>query len=367
MTQPTPNNLYPVANALTSSLPFIEVFKNRNPSTNDVNYQIQQRWWNTNSNVEYVLVGFTSTGGELKANWQPVSTGAIVPVETFTADTGGVVSSIGNNINLFTGDGVITTAGNPVSATITVELTGVVTPAHGGTGVINPPAHTIPIAEGSSNFNFLGPMMSGQTLIGSTGLDPVVANLTAGAGIMITNGPGSITIASTGAGMGIQAESGNSGGPVGPDGSNNLNVVGDGTTINVVGTPLTNTLTISTTDTVATTYNANAGFAVPAAGVLNILGSTGVTTSGGGSTITVTAAGDVATTYDADAGSATPSANVLTISGGATGLTTTGAGSTIDLTGTLVVAHGGTGDTSFTAYAPITGGTCAAVTLAQCV
>jgi hypothetical protein len=286
MTQPTPNILYPVANGTTSSLPFIEVFKNRNPSTNDVNYQIQQRWWNTNTNVEYVLVGFISTGGELQANWQAVSTGSIIPVETFTADTGGAVSPIANNINLFSGDGVITTAGDPVSATLTVELTGIVTPAHGGTGVVNPPAHTIPIAEGSSNFNFLGPMMSGQVLIGSTGVDPVVANLTAGAGVMITNGPGSITIASTSSGMGIQTETGNSGGPVGPDGSNNLNVIGDGTTIEVVGTPLTNTLTISTTDTVATTYDANAGSAVPAGGVLHVVGSGNITTTGAGNTIT---------------------------------------------------------------------------------
>ena len=37
----------------------------------------------------------------------------------------------------------------------------------------------------------------GQVLIGATGSDPVAANLTAGSGISITNGPGSITIDST--------------------------------------------------------------------------------------------------------------------------------------------------------------------------
>ena len=65
------------------------------------------------------------------------------------------------------------------------------------------------------------------------------------------------------------------------------------------------------------------------------------------------------TTIDGDAGSATPAAGVITISGGTTGLTTAASGSTVDLTGTLVVANGGTGDASFTTYAPVCGGTTA--------
>lgn len=44
----------------------------------------------------------------------------------------------------------------------------------------------------------LGTMTDGQIIIGSTGLTPVVASLTAGAGISITPGAGSITIAGTG-------------------------------------------------------------------------------------------------------------------------------------------------------------------------
>lgn len=45
---------------------------------------------------------------------------------------------------------------------------------------------------------------------------------------------------------GVDFLTGNSGGPVGPDGLNNINVIGSGA-INVVGNPGTNTLTISTT------------------------------------------------------------------------------------------------------------------------
>lgn len=74
--------------------------------------------------------------------------------------------------------------------------------ANGGTGTASPTAHTIPIAEGSSAFNFLGPLTNGQLLIGSTGADPVAATLTAGTNISITNGAGTITVNNTG-GTGI--------------------------------------------------------------------------------------------------------------------------------------------------------------------
>jgi len=49
--------------------------------------------------------------------------------------------------------------------------------------------------------------------------------------------------------------------------------------------------------------------------------------------------------------------NAFTITGGTTGLTFAGAGSTETLGGTLKVTNGGTGDTTFTTYAVICGGT----------
>jgi hypothetical protein len=71
-------------------------------------------------------------------------------------------------------------------------------PINGGTGVSSPTAHTLPIAEGASNFNFIGPLTNGQLLIGSTGADPIAALITAGSGISIANAAGSITISATG-------------------------------------------------------------------------------------------------------------------------------------------------------------------------
>lgn len=96
---------------------------------------------------------------------------------------------------------ICTTSGTSTTAVWTLIANSpstIASPANGGTGVANPTAHTIPIAEGSSNFNFIGPLTNGQLVIGSTGADPITSTLTAGANISISNGAGSITIAATG-------------------------------------------------------------------------------------------------------------------------------------------------------------------------
>ncbi len=106
---------------------------------------------------------------------------------------------------------------------------------------------------------------------------------------------GSFAISSLPPGTIVETLTGNSGGPVGPDGSNNINVVGDGTTIDVVGTPGTNTLTISAIGTGgATSFPTDSGTATQAAGVLNIIADnatlnagSSVLFSGSGNTVTL--------------------------------------------------------------------------------
>lgn len=77
-----------------------------------------------------------------------------------------------------------------------------ITAPNGGTGVASPTTHTIPIPQGASAWNFLGPLTNGQLLIGSTGADPVPATLTAGPGITIANSAGGIIISGGGGGFG---------------------------------------------------------------------------------------------------------------------------------------------------------------------
>lgn len=54
------------------------------------------------------------------------------------------------------------------------------------------------VTDSSGTPGFTGSMIDGQVLIGSTGATPVLAKLTQGSNITITNAPGSITISSSG-------------------------------------------------------------------------------------------------------------------------------------------------------------------------
>lgn len=57
--------------------------------------------------------------------------------------------------------------------------------------------HSPLVGAASNGITSLGPLTNGQLVIGSTGVDPVAASLTAGTGISITPGAGSISIATT--------------------------------------------------------------------------------------------------------------------------------------------------------------------------
>jgi hypothetical protein len=104
---------------------------------------------------------------------------------------------------------------------------------------------------------------------------------------------GKFVISSLPPGTIVETLTGNSGGAVGPDGSNNINVVGDGTTIDVTGSPGTNTLTISALSSGgATSFPTDSGTATPAAGILNIIADnaalnagSSVSFSGSGNTV----------------------------------------------------------------------------------
>jgi hypothetical protein len=130
-------------------------------------------------------------------------------------------------------------------------------------------------------------------------------------------------------GTGILTITGDAGGAVGPDGANNINLL-SGDNLTVTGTPGTNTLTITLDGTVADSYPTDSGTAIPALGVLNVVGGMGASTSGAGNTITINAADAVPLTFTEDSGSATPAANNINIFGG-TAITTSGAGDTVTI------------------------------------
>lgn len=72
---------------------------------------------------------------------------------------------------------------------------------YSGSGVFSSPTatqHSLIIGSVNNDVTSLGVATNGQLAIGSTGADPVLATLTAGTGISVTNGAGTITIAATG-------------------------------------------------------------------------------------------------------------------------------------------------------------------------
>ena len=64
----------------------------------------------------------------------------------------------------------------------------------GGTGLVTLTDHGILLGSGTDNVTPLAEASNGQLPIGSTGADPTLATITAGDGIDVTNGAGSITV-----------------------------------------------------------------------------------------------------------------------------------------------------------------------------
>ena len=143
-----------------------------------------------------------------------------------------------------------------------------------------------------------------------------------------------LQIATTGSG--ILSITGDSGGAVGPDGANNINLL-TGSNLTVTGVPASNTLTITLDGTVASSYPTDSGTATPSGGILNVVGAGGTNTSGSGNTITVTSGPTVPTSFVTDAGSAIPASNILNVLGDGN-ITTSGLGDTVTINAGSTIA-----------------------------
>ncbi len=95
------------------------------------------------------------------------------------------VAGTSNEINV-TDDG---------DGTITIGIVDPLVVTKGGTGTSTLTDHGILLGSGTDVITTLGVATNGQLPIGSTGADPVLAALTEGEGIDVTNAAGSITIA----------------------------------------------------------------------------------------------------------------------------------------------------------------------------
>jgi hypothetical protein len=155
-----------------------------------------------------------------------ITTSGGAVVETVSGNSGGLVgpsgtfniSLVGNNssgINIIgnpatntlivtafqattTQEGTITLATN-AQAIAGTDAANAITSATLGAKLGTQTAHSLALFEGTNAALVpLGVATNGQIPIGSTGADPVLATITGGGGVTVTNGPGTITISSTG-------------------------------------------------------------------------------------------------------------------------------------------------------------------------
>jgi hypothetical protein len=173
------NNITAAGNPGTSTITF--------SVTGTTNHAVQVG--NASGSLTSIGVGTTGqvltgvTGGD------PVFAAPAASSISITGDSGGALT--GNAFTFTGGTTGLTFAG----AGTTETLGGTLVVANGGTGRATLTNHGILVGAGTSAITQLGVASNGQLPIGSAGADPVLATLTAGANITITNGAGSITIA----------------------------------------------------------------------------------------------------------------------------------------------------------------------------
>lgn len=154
----------------------------RDPTVNDFyRYDIGDMWVNRSTKTIWGIADKANN----QASWVEYGD-TLADISTLTGDVGGAVGPDAlDNVNLIGGDN-ITAIGTPASNQIAFGVSGTT-------------EHSIQLGNAAGSLNSLGVLTNGQLPIGSTGADPVAANLLSADGsITITNGAGSIDLSSLG-------------------------------------------------------------------------------------------------------------------------------------------------------------------------
>ena len=170
--------------------------------------------------------------------------------------------------------------------------------ASGGTGAATLTDGGVLLGSGTGAITALGQATNGQLVVGSTGADPVLATLTGGSNITVTNSAGAISIAATGLGSGtVQTVSATGN-------ENGITLVSDGDTVDPTITlggalaNVTNAQLSNSAVTVGTTAIALGASSTVLAGLTNV-SSTSFTGSFNGDGSGLTGVTGIGTTTEA--------------------------------------------------------------------
>jgi len=281
------------------------------------NFQVGSFWLNTSNQNLWYLANIQNSP-KVQGNWIKLS--SAVAAETLTGNSGGAISPDSSfNINIL-GDGITTNiVGNPATHTLTVSLIGA------GTGTVTSISSTV-----------------GLTLVPNPITTTGTIDLTVPV-IVANGGTGATTLTGVLIGHGTSAVTGNAvtqhdvliGGAsnaitsLAPSAASGIPLISQG----VAADPIFGTASVPGGGTGATTL-------------------TGVLIGNGTSPIT----GNPVTQFNVLVGGASNAITSITPSG-VSGIPLISDGAAANpMFGTAVVSGGGTGDTSFTVYAPICGG-----------
>lgn len=289
--------------------------------------------------LEILGTGLVSTSGSGNTITIAV-TGAVA--ETLTGNSGGAVSPTLNNI--FTvGSGSITIVGNPGTSTLTTQLTGLTNHAvlvGAGTDTITKIAATANTGAVLQNNAGADPSYSTATYPSTTTINEILYSSAANTVTGLATAIDGVLITSH---IGVPSILANSATP------------GFVLTANAGAPP--SWQTVSASGAITTITGDSGGAEVPLAGNFNIKGSGSITTVGSANTETVELTG--LTDHNVLVGAGTTTITKVAPSA-TTGIPFVSQGAGADPSfSTAVVAGGGTGAVTFTAYAPICGGTAA--------
>ncbi len=176
-------------------VPHIDV---RAPNPTDILYPIGKNWVNQAANNVYELTSQTSGPTGTVSVWTLLGAGA-GDLNTLTTQDLTVVIPTAGNINL-SGASPLSTTGS--GSTATINLSGIVGVAHGGTGLATVTIHDLVVGNGTSPMTIITNGTTGQTLVAATGADPAwgVAGVPGGGtgaatltGIVTGNGTSAMT------------------------------------------------------------------------------------------------------------------------------------------------------------------------------